>query len=203
MTGFIDLANGCKTAVLALLLLLNLHQFRYLFILYRRRKIRLLLWNLIPAAFVFTAMPFLGNSVFHDSGVLKDLPIAAILLIWLCLVIYTTAAVVSEMRQTKEMLTSNSIKEAFDTLPAGICFFSEKGLPVLCNKQMYRLAYQIQGKDLQMLKELRAALDAPAGGVESLQSKEGKTCRLPDRTVWLFSENKTVNDNGTACSYRR
>ena len=41
---------------------------------------------------------------------LKDLPVAAILLIWLCLVIYTTAAVVSEMRQAKEMLTSNSIK---------------------------------------------------------------------------------------------
>ena len=66
---------------------------------------------------------------------------------------------------------------------------------MLCNKQMYRLAYQIQGKDLQMLKELRAALDAPVDGVESLQSKEGKTCRLPDGTVWLFSENKTVNDN--------
>ena len=198
MTGFIDLANGCKTAVLALLLLLNLYQFRYLFILYRRRKIRLLLWNLIPAAFVFTAMPFLGNSVFHDSGVLKDLPVAAILLIWLCLVIYTTAAVVSEMRRVKEMLTSNSIKEAFDTLPAGICFFSERGLPVLCNKQMYRLAYQIQGKDLQMLKELQAALDEPAGGVESLQSKEGKTCRLPDGTVWFFSKTKTVNEDGTA-----
>ena len=151
MTGFIDLANGCKTAVLALLLLLNLYQFLYLFILYRHRKIRLLLWNLIPAVFVFCTMPFLGNSVFRDSGVLKDLPVAAILLIWLCLVIYTTAAVVSEMRQTKEMLTSNSIKEAFDTLPTGICFFSERGLPVLCNTQMYRLAYQIQGKDLQML----------------------------------------------------
>ena len=58
MTGFIDLANGCKTAVLALLLLLNLCQFLYLFMLYRHRKIRLLLWNLIPAAFVFTAMLF-------------------------------------------------------------------------------------------------------------------------------------------------
>ena len=116
MTGFIDLANGCKTSVLALLLLLNLYQFRYLFMLCRHRKIRLLLWNLIPAAFVFCAMPFLGSSVFLDSGVLKDLPVAAILLIWLCLVIYTTAAVVSEMRQAKEMLTSNSIKEAFDSL---------------------------------------------------------------------------------------
>ena len=151
MTGFIDLANGCKTAVLALMLLLNLYQFIYLFMLYRHRKIRLLLWNLIPAVFVFCAMPFLGSSVFRDGGVPKNLPVAAILLIWLCLVIYTTAAVVSEMRQAKEMLTSNSIKEAFDTLPAGICFFSERGLPVLCNTQMYRLAYQIQGKDLQML----------------------------------------------------
>ena len=92
--------------------------------LYRHRKIRLLLWNLIPAAFVFCAMPFLGNSVFRDSGVLKDLPVAAILLIWLCLVIYTTAAVVSEMRQAKEMLTSIPSRKP-DTLPAGICFFSE------------------------------------------------------------------------------
>ena len=96
-------------------------------------------------------MPFLVSSVFRDGGVPKDLPIAAILLIWLCLVIYTTAAVVSEMRQAKEMLTSNSIKEAFDTLPAGICFFSERGLPVLCKTQMYRLAYQTLGNELQML----------------------------------------------------
>ena len=46
---------------------------------------------------------FLGNSVFRDSGVLKNLPVPAILLIWLFLVIYTTAAVVSEMRQAKDM----------------------------------------------------------------------------------------------------
>lgn len=199
MISYIDLPGGWKTFILCLMLLLNLYQFGYLFMLYLHKKIRLLLLNLLPTIFIFAAMSILGNGVHNDSGCLKDVPIAAILLLWLLIGIYTTVSIVSESRKAKEMLTLNSVKEAFDTLPAGICFFSESGLPVLCNTQMHRLAYGLLGKDLQMLQELKSALVSPARGVEVLKIKEKNGYRMPDGTVWTFSD--TVVKSETDIKY--
>ena len=141
-------------------------------------------------------MPLLGNSVHNDSGCLKDAPVAAILLIWLLIGIYTAVSIISESRKAKEMLTLNSVKETFDTLPAGICFFSESGLPVLCNTQMHRLAYQLLGKDLQMQQELKSALVSPAKGVEVIKIKEKNGYRMPDGTVWAFSDTVVKSETG-------
>ncbi len=196
MISFIDLPGGWKTFILCFMLLLNLYQFGYLFMLYMHKKIRLLLLNLLPTAFIFAAMPLLGNSVHNDSGCLKDAPVAAILLIWLLIGIYTAVSIISESRKAKEMLTLNSVKETFDTLPAGICFFSESGLPVLCNTQMHRLAYQLLGKDLQMQQELKSALVSPAKGVEVMKIKEKNGYRMPDGTVWAFSDTVVKSEAG-------
>ncbi|MDD7488576.1 MAG: hypothetical protein PUK25_02695 [Clostridiales bacterium] len=196
MISFIDLPGGWKTFILCLMLLLNLYQFGYLFMLYMHKKIRLLLLNLLPTVFIFAAMPLLGNSVHNDSGCLKDAPVAAILLIWLLIGIYTAVSNISESRKAREMLTLTSVKETFDTLPAGICFFSESGLPVLCNKQMHRLAYRLLGKDLQMQQELKSALVTPAKGVEVLKIKEKNCYRMPDGTVWAFSETVVKSEAG-------
>lgn len=197
MIRFIDLPGGWKTCILCFMLLLNLYQFGYLFMLYRHKKIRPLLLNLLPAIFIFAAMPILGNSVHNDSGYMKDAPVAAILLSWLLIGIYTTVSIISESRKAKEMLTLNSVKETFDTLPAGICFFSENGLPVLCNTQMHRLAYPLLGKDLQMLQELKSALVSPAKGVEVLKIQEKNGYRMPDGTVWAFSDTVIESETGT------
>ena len=196
MISYIDLPGGWKTFILCLMLLLNLYQFGYLFMLYLHKKIRLLLLNLAPTVLIFAAMAILGNGVHKDSGCLKDLPISAILLLLLLIGIYTSASIVSESRKAKEMLTLNSVKEAFDTLPAGLCFFSESGLPVLCNTQMHRLAYRLLGKDLQMMQELKSALVSPAKGVEVLKIKENNGYRMPDGTVWTFSETVVKSETG-------
>lgn len=196
MINYIDLPGGWKTFILCLMLLLNLYQFSYLSMLYMHKKIRLLLLNLLPTVFIFAAMPLLGNSVHNDSGCLKDVPVAAISLILLLIGIYTTVSIISESHKAKEMLTLNSVKETFDTLPAGICFFSENGLPVLCNTQMHRLAYQLLGKDLQMMQELKAALVFPVKGVEVLNIKEKSGYRMPDGTVWVFSETVVKSETG-------
>ena len=196
MISFIDLPGGWKTFILCLMLLLNLYQLGYLSMLYMHKKIRLLLLNLLPTVFIFAAMPLLGNSVHNDSGCLKDAPVAAILLIWLLIGIYTAVSNISESRKAREMLTLTSVKETFDTLTAGICFFSESGLPVLCNKQMHCLAYRLLGKDLQMQQELKSALVTPAKGVEVLKIKEKNCYRMPDGTVWAFSETVVKSEAG-------
>ena len=53
----------------------------------------------------------------------------------------------------------NSVKEAFDNLPSGICFFDKNGILTLCNHQMYRLFFALTGKDLQSLSELQEFLN--------------------------------------------
>lgn len=110
MISYIDLPGGWKTFILCFMLILNLYQFGYLFMLYMHKKIRLLLLNLLPTAFIFAAMPLLGNSVHNDSGCLKDAPVAAILLILLLIGIYTAVSIISESRKAKESRFSITVK---------------------------------------------------------------------------------------------
>lgn len=58
----------------------------------------------------------------------------------------------------KNSLSRNSIKETFDNQSNGICFFNQNGIPILCNRQMHRLAFTLTGRDLQNLIELKNAL---------------------------------------------
>ena len=44
-------------------------------------------------------------------------------------------------------------KQAFDNLPSGICFFNQNGAVTLCNRQMYRLVFELTGRDLQSVDE--------------------------------------------------
>ena len=52
-----------------------------------------------------------------------------------------------------------AVKEAFDNLPSGVCFFDQNGMVTLCNHQMHRLVFALTGRDLQSLFELRAFLE--------------------------------------------
>ena len=56
----------------------------------------------------------------------------------------------------------NSVKEAFDNLPSGICFFDKNGILTLCNHQMYRVFFALTGKDLQSLAEMQELLSDDA-----------------------------------------
>ncbi len=85
----------------------------------------------------------------------------------------------------KKRDSKSAIKEAFDNLPMGICYFSTSGLPVLCNQQMHKLVYAMTGRDLQMLTDLTDALSA----IETTAGfgKDGNAVLFPDNTVWRFS----------------
>lgn len=61
---------------------------------------------------------------------------------------------------------------------------------------MHRLAYQLLGKDLQMQQELKSALVSPADGVEVIKIKEKNGYRMPDGTVWAFSDTVVKSEAG-------
>ena len=57
-------------------------------------------------------------------------------------------------RQGKQALSRDSVKQALDMLPSGICYFTPSGSVKLCNRQMDSLFRTIAQSDLQTLAEL-------------------------------------------------
>ena len=88
-------------------------------------------------------------------------------------------------------LMRNSVKEALDNLPSGVCFFDRNGILTLCNHQMYRLFFALTGRDLQCLTELQEFLnDETKAGRE-----ENQVYLLEDGSAWQFAlEEVTTRD---------
>ena len=82
---------------------------------------------------------------------------------------------------------SHSVKEAFDHLPSGVCFFDKNGTVTLCNYQMYRVFFALTGTDLQSLPELQELL---ACGSEIFLLDDGR--------AWRFAQEQITTQDGTA-----
>lgn len=87
-----------------------------------------------------------------------------------------------------------SIKEAFDNLPSGLCYFNANGTPVLCNRSMHRLAFALAGRDLQHISELETALAKPNEEL-GIQLKDG-IYYLPDKSAWRFTSCVVEDEDG-------
>jgi len=87
-----------------------------------------------------------NRPVFSPSLKVLSLPFAVIAIysVYSLIVALTELALV--IRYGKTHLSSLSIKESLDTLPAGICFFEESGLVRLVNKKMIKLCALATGK---------------------------------------------------------
>lgn len=100
----------------------------------------------------------------------------------------------SVLRETRDRKTINnsSIKESFDNLPTGVCFFNEAGLPVLCNRAMHRFSFAVSGKDVQFITDLYDLLDedfVPVDGV----TKDGTVFTVSGGRAWQLKKH-TVTD---------
>ena len=91
----------------------------------------------------------------------------------------------------------NAIKESFDRLPTGVCFFDRTGCIVLCNRRMYQLSRFLLDSDMQYLGEVQEALSAPARGIVRIPDIDN-TYRFPDKTVWRFEKTEVTDRYGVS-----
>lgn len=91
----------------------------------------------------------------------------------------------------------NAIKESFDRLPTGVCFFDRTGSIVLCNRRMYQLSRFLLDSDMQYLGEVQEALSAPARGIVRIPDIDN-TYRFPDKTVWRFEKTEVTDRYGAS-----
>ncbi len=89
-------------------------------------------------------------------------------------------------RWKSSRLTVMSVKESVDTLPAGICFFDGKGLPVLTNTVMEEICRELLGT---CLSDGRALWEAVAEKTElsAVLGRSVPVIRLTSGKVYAFT----------------
>jgi anti-sigma regulatory factor (Ser/Thr protein kinase) len=104
------------------------------------------------------------------------------------------------LARRRTQLMPQSIREAIDALPGGICFSTPSGRPILANRKMNELVHRLTGHTIM---NARATWDdllqwQPANGclkLDSLPDIEGSSGRpadehmffsLPDDSIWKF-----------------
>lgn len=151
----------------------------------------------------FTLLMVLGeNHRALENGLLPHplpLPLWLLWAVVVALALYACVSLSWIKRRRRQTLGSNSIKEALDTMPAGVCYFTSRGLVKLCNLQMQRLFHTMAQSDLQSLGELKGALAEcdRGGGIMRIPGPE-PAYLFPDGRVWLYGENQVVTEGGTA-----
>ena len=88
----------------------------------------------------------------------------------------------------------SAVKEALDTLPSAVCYFTPAGTVKLCNTAMYELYRKITQSDLQSLTELNEALegcDHTTGVI-----RDGNVFLFPDGHAWQYSAEKITTAQG-------
>ena len=100
-------------------------------------------------------------------------------------------------RLKRQELSRDSVKQAIDLLPSGICYFTPSGSVKLCNMQMHILFRTLSQSDLQTLTELQDALahcDAGSGVIRL--SHERQTYLFPDGKAWRYRQNVVTDEDG-------
>ena len=167
-------------------------------VFYRSKKISLilsvLLFFLNASAYVVMQLDSRITEQVSDSYV--NIPYGPLLLVT---VLSFALAVWMLIYETRGRTTLNraSIKEAFDELPTGVCFFNEDGLPVLCNLEMQLFSFAVCQRDVQFVTDLEECLRpdfVPCADV----IRDGNTFAFADGKVIQLEKRKLFYGNGEA-----
>ncbi len=202
MKTFVMLSSEWKSVILISIYLLIMMEFLQILILHEHAKKKQELVTIGICFATFAGLISLNTDFYEDSGRMIHLPIIVIVCIFVFMFLVICYRFLIELQQEKQELNADSIKEAFDSLPVGLCFFDMNGIPFLCNQKMYDLVYELTGKDLQTMHELNSALIHPEEDVECITSGNEKLYRLLDGTTWtLHKSNLVLSDGATYWQY--
>ncbi|MDD6203762.1 MAG: ATP-binding protein [Firmicutes bacterium] len=176
--------------------------FMLIIVIGNHRDRKKLLLN-VPLLTILFALLVIMADIFAQSGndsaqnVWFQVPV---LLLW-CIAAAADILLICQLvrvyRAKGKTLNRNSVKEAMDRLPIGICYFNLSGSVKLCNLQMCRIFRTLAQRDLQRYSELNEALEGcgPDTGVICL-SKELQNYLFPDGRVWRYSQTEVTSDDG-------
>ena len=133
-----------------------------------------------------------------EQGLRLHIPYSVLMVVTLLTIAAGAWMVLSETRNRKT-INHSSIKEAFDNLPTGVCFFNEAGLPVLCNHAMQRFSFAVSGKDVQYITDLEHCFAEDFIPTTAAQ-KDGLVFVLPDGRAWHLEKRIFTHESGNCYS---
>lgn len=90
----------------------------------------------------------IGTGKLYMAKVLVDLPLYLFIIYDIFLIISETIFLVNFIKTNKKIIGKNSIKESMDNLTDGICFSKLDGTPLLVNRVMQNISYEVFGRML-------------------------------------------------------
>ena len=124
-----------------------------------------------------------------------NLPLIVPILLLIVSIAFYIYVLVRRHSYRQKYLTRSSIKEGLDKISSGLCFYLENGRIVLVNYRMDQLCHAIVGRDLQnaaLFWEILTKGEV-VSGVTRLTDGFNPVFRLPDGSVWTFSQ-KEIGD---------
>jgi len=127
------------------------------------------------------------------------LPYAVLMLVIILTILIGVWLTLGETKNRK-IISNASIKESFDNLPTGVCFFNDSGLSVLCNHAMQRFSFAVCGKDVQYITDLENCLDKDFTPTTEAK-KDGRVFVLSDGRAWQLEKRSFTYENNNYTQY--
>ena len=105
-------------------------------------------------------------------------------------------------RIKKHYKRSRMIRNATDTYSDGICFAASDGRPILANKKINEVCYELTGHTITNGQSMWLELMEHAIPEENVKSQSGLIlCRLSDGTVWQFQKRQLEVETAQVIQY--
>lgn len=95
--------------------------------------------------------------------------------------------------------TSRMIRNAIDTYPDGICFAAADGRPILANKMINDVCYELTGHTITNATAMWQELKDRA--ISQAHEEDSILCRLKDGTVWQFTKRSLSGEMSSVMQY--
>ena len=187
-----EISRGCLLILMTGILLL--HLYGLVTILYTGSNKRQLLFSAIMTAISFI---FFQGMIMYQQGDLKafDIPVYILVIAMIILLYNALYLQYSNFRWKKDNISNMSIKEAFDSIPAGIAYATGDGLPIMVNEKMRSLSYELFGRSVT---DLNAFWDEIHNNPENVEEPDGSNIKVKEISGKTYSIRRNlINVNDT------
>ncbi len=150
----------------------------------------MLLFNVV--LYVLMQLDSRITGIDHNEGLY--VPSVVLLIVIVLSLLFGVKLLLDETLHRKT-INHRSIKESFDNLPTGVCFFNQAGFPILCNSSMHRFLFAVCHKSVQFIADLEECLAdhfIPMEGVV----KDDHIFILSDGTAWKLEKRIFEHESG-------
>lgn len=164
----------------------------------RKRKAMLQDSALLIGIFLITSGLCVRRRVFYgeqDSLILFKIPYVILIVMGICGFLFAGMQTFEIYKRRMNCLRENAVQESLDNLPSGIGFFDENGMPKLINRKMYQICWNLAGRDIQNITELKEALRQPLKE-HAFYDVDLRVYCFADGSVWKFSEKEIITTGG-------